>query len=202
MFCAVILTLSQHSGERKWVSGGERADWGNGVFSHLDLSLLFALFVDLPLAAGSIMGGRGKEELKNEGGERTAGERTEGIMSQTPAGVCESDKERMSMIRGDKARQMEFDDCAGNEDVAFEVSDPAFYVDRDLNLVPRRDVLHSRPVLFIHGLSAHADDTAQVELTGLALQSTHTLRPGSGPETGSIQVNMTSCAERTQSKQA
>jgi len=74
---------------------------------------------------------------------------------------------------------VEFDDCAGNEDVTFEVSDPAFYVDRDLNLVPRHDVLHSRPVLFIHGLSAHADDMAQVEVTGLALQSTHTLRVSS-----------------------
>lgn len=78
--------------------------------------------------------------------------------------------------KGQALIQVEFDDCAGNEDVTFEVSDPAFYVDRDLNLVPRHDVLHSRPVLFIHGLSAHADDMAQVEVTGLALQSTHTLR--------------------------
>lgn len=71
---------------------------------------------------------------------------------------------------------VEFDDCAGNEDVQFEVSDPSFFVDGDLNLVPRQDVLRSQPVLSIHGLSAHADDTAQVEVTGLPAQSPHTLR--------------------------
>ncbi|KAI3370827.1 hypothetical protein L3Q82_007353 [Scortum barcoo] len=73
-------------------------------------------------------------------------------------------------------RPVEFDDCAGNADVKFEVSDPDFHVDRALKLVPLRDVPYSRPVLFIHGLSAHADDTAQVEVTGLPAQSPHTLR--------------------------
>lgn len=71
---------------------------------------------------------------------------------------------------------VEFDDCAGNEDVKFDVSDASFHVDRDLNLVPLRDVLSSRPVLFIHGLSAHADDVAQVEVTGLPVHSPHNLR--------------------------
>ncbi|XP_054475510.1 cadherin-13 [Anoplopoma fimbria] len=78
--------------------------------------------------------------------------------------------------KGQALIQVEFDDCAGNEGVKFDVSDPSFYVDGDLNLVPQRDVLHSRPVLFIHGLSAHADDVAQVEVTGLPVQSPHTLR--------------------------
>ncbi|XP_068459703.1 cadherin-13 [Clinocottus analis] len=78
--------------------------------------------------------------------------------------------------KGQALIQVEFDDCAGNEDVKFEVSDPGFYVDGDLNLVPQRDVLHSRPVVFIHGISAHADDMAQVEVTGLPIQSPHTLR--------------------------
>lgn len=71
---------------------------------------------------------------------------------------------------------VEFDDCAGNEDVQFEVSDPSFHVDRDLNLVLQREVSSSSPVLFIHGLSTHADDMAQVEVTGLPLQSPHKLR--------------------------
>lgn len=71
---------------------------------------------------------------------------------------------------------VEFDDCAGNEDVKFEVSDPSFYVDADLNLVPQQEVLHSRPLLLIHGLSAHADDMAQVEVTGLPGRLTRTLR--------------------------
>ncbi|XP_044049679.1 cadherin-13 [Siniperca chuatsi] len=69
--------------------------------------------------------------------------------------------------KGQALIQVEFDDCAGNEDVKFKVSDASFHVDGDLNLVPQRDVLYSGPVLFIHGLSAHADDMAQVEVTGL-----------------------------------
>lgn len=71
---------------------------------------------------------------------------------------------------------VEFDDCAGNENVQFEVSDPSFHVDGDLNLVPQRDGPYSSPVLFIHGLSTHADDMAQVEVAGLPVQSPHTLR--------------------------
>ncbi|XP_039990111.1 cadherin-13 isoform X5 [Xiphias gladius] len=51
-----------------------------------------------------------------------------------------------------------------------------YKVDGDLNLVPHQDVLYSRPVLFIHGVSAHVDDMAQVEIAGLPVQSPHTLR--------------------------
>uniref|UniRef100_A0A4W6DCC0 Cadherin-13 n=1 Tax=Lates calcarifer TaxID=8187 RepID=A0A4W6DCC0_LATCA len=68
--------------------------------------------------------------------------------------------------KGQPLTQVEFDDCAGNEDVTFEVSDPTFQVDGDLNVVPHEDVLYSGPVLFIHGTSAHADDMAEVEITG------------------------------------
>lgn len=50
--------------------------------------------------------------------------------------------------------------------MTFEVSDPTFQVDGDLNVVPHEDVLYSGPVLFIHGTSAHADDMAEVEITG------------------------------------
>uniref|UniRef100_A0A8D3D0Q5 Cadherin-13 n=1 Tax=Scophthalmus maximus TaxID=52904 RepID=A0A8D3D0Q5_SCOMX len=71
---------------------------------------------------------------------------------------------------------VEFDDCAGNEGVTFDVSDPGFQVDGDLNLVPHQDVPYSGPVLFIHGVSAHADDMALVEVTGLPLRSPHTPR--------------------------
>uniref|UniRef100_UPI003AAB2B80 cadherin-2-like n=1 Tax=Centroberyx gerrardi TaxID=166262 RepID=UPI003AAB2B80 len=77
--------------------------------------------------------------------------------------------------KGQPLTQVEFDDCAGNEGVTFEVSDPSFHVDGDLNLVPRRDVLRSGPLMFIHGLSAHADDMAQVDVAGLPVQSPHTL---------------------------
>ncbi|XP_020494790.1 cadherin-13 [Labrus bergylta] len=78
--------------------------------------------------------------------------------------------------KGQSLLRVEFDDCAGNENVEFEVSDPSFLVDRDLNLVAQREVLTCGPVLFIHGLSAHADDTAQVEVSGRPGHSQHTLR--------------------------
>ncbi|KAM6937390.1 cadherin-13 [Xenentodon cancila] len=78
--------------------------------------------------------------------------------------------------KGQPLTRVEFDDCAGNEDVTFDVSDPRFHVDGDLNLVPLRDVLHSGPVLFVHGHSAHADDVAQVDVIGRSSQSEHTLR--------------------------
>lgn len=71
---------------------------------------------------------------------------------------------------------VEFDDCAGNEHVTFDVSDPNFRVDEDLSLVPLRDVPHGGPVLFIHGRSAKADDLAQVDIAGTPAQSAETLR--------------------------
>lgn len=60
----------------------------------------------------------------------------------------------------------------------FEVSDPSFHIDGELNLVLMQDVLHGSPVLFIHGLGAHADDVAQVEIMGASGQSLHTLKVG------------------------
>lgn len=74
---------------------------------------------------------------------------------------------------------VEFDDCAGNEDVTFKVSNPIFHLDDDLNLVAHQDTLYSGPFLFIHAVGAHADDVAQVEFTRLAVQSSHTLRVSS-----------------------
>lgn len=58
----------------------------------------------------------------------------------------------------------------------FEVSDPRFHVDGDLNLVPHRDVQSTSPVLFIHGTSTHADDVADVEVAGWPVDSAYTLR--------------------------
>lgn len=73
---------------------------------------------------------------------------------------------------------VEFEDCTGNEDVHFEVSDPSFYVDRDLNLVLLRDTPSASLVLFIRGFSALADDVARVEIMGVADQPPHTLKVG------------------------
>lgn len=81
-----------------------------------------------------------------------------------------------SFHKGQSLLQVEFDDCEGNEDVTFRVSDPSFMVDEDLNVVPVRDVLYTGPVMLIHGVSEHADDTAQVDINGLPIQLPHTLR--------------------------
>lgn len=69
-----------------------------------------------------------------------------------------------------------FDDCEGNKNVEFEVSHPDFLIDEDLNLVPRRDVVDSGTVIFIHWLSDHADDTAHVDIIGASSQSTSRIR--------------------------
>ncbi|KAK1784616.1 hypothetical protein P4O66_003270 [Electrophorus voltai] len=69
-----------------------------------------------------------------------------------------------------------FDDCAGSKGVAFEVSNPDFLIDKDWNLIPRRDVTDSDTVIFVHGLSPHADDTAQVDIIGAPPTPTRTLR--------------------------
>ncbi|XP_076841545.1 cadherin-13 [Brachyhypopomus gauderio] len=72
--------------------------------------------------------------------------------------------------------QVVFDDCAGNKGVAFEVSDPDFLIDKDWNLVPRRDVTDGDAVIFVHGHSPHADDMVQVDIVGAPPTSTRTLR--------------------------
>ncbi|XP_035381647.1 cadherin-13 isoform X1 [Electrophorus electricus] len=72
--------------------------------------------------------------------------------------------------------QVVFDDCAGSKGVAFEVSNPDFLIDKDWNLIPRRDVTDSDTVIFVHGLSPHADDTAQVDIIGAPPTPTRTLR--------------------------
>ncbi|KAI4904452.1 hypothetical protein NFI96_001671 [Prochilodus magdalenae] len=69
-----------------------------------------------------------------------------------------------------------FDDCAENEGVYFEVSHPDFLIDEALNLVPRRDVVNTGTVIFIHGLNEHADDMARVDILGTPPRSPQTLR--------------------------
>lgn len=76
---------------------------------------------------------------------------------------------------------MFFDDCAGNEGLAFEVSHPNFQVDEEMNLVARRDVMDSGTVMFIHGVNEHADDMAQVDIVGAPPRSPQTLRVSSWP---------------------
>uniref|UniRef100_A0A8C7PQ72 Cadherin-13 n=1 Tax=Oncorhynchus mykiss TaxID=8022 RepID=A0A8C7PQ72_ONCMY len=72
--------------------------------------------------------------------------------------------------------QMLFDDCVGNEGMAFEVSHPDFQVDEEMNLVARRDVMDSGTVMFIHGVNEHAEDMAQVDIVGALPRSPQTLR--------------------------
>uniref|UniRef100_A0A8K9XNI1 Cadherin-13 n=1 Tax=Oncorhynchus mykiss TaxID=8022 RepID=A0A8K9XNI1_ONCMY len=72
--------------------------------------------------------------------------------------------------------QVFFDDCAGNEGLAFEVSHPDFQVDEEMNLVARRDVMDSGTVMFIHGVNEQADDMAQVDIVGAPPRSPQTLR--------------------------
>lgn len=69
-----------------------------------------------------------------------------------------------------------FDDCTGNEGVEFEVSNPDFLIDENLNLVPRRDVIVSGDVMFVHGVNVHVDDMAQVTIMGSPTRSPQTLR--------------------------
>lgn len=69
-----------------------------------------------------------------------------------------------------------FDDCVGNEGMAFEVSHPDFQVDEEMNLVARRDVMDSGTVMFIHGVNEHAEDMAQVDIVGALPRSPQTLR--------------------------
>ncbi|XP_072554701.1 cadherin-13 [Paramormyrops kingsleyae] len=72
--------------------------------------------------------------------------------------------------------RVDFNDCAGNEEVRFEVSHPDFEVDEERRLKPRRDVIDSGGVLFIHGQNAHSDDMAQVDIVGAPPRSPQTLR--------------------------
>lgn len=86
--------------------------------------------------------------------------------------------------KGQPLVKVQFDDCAGNKGVKFEVSNPAFLVNEELNLAPRKDVRQfPGPVIFIHAISAHADDVAEVDITKLPEHLPHKLKSivGFGP---------------------
>ncbi|KAL4657078.1 cadherin-13 isoform X2 [Arapaima gigas] len=80
------------------------------------------------------------------------------------------------LLQGECRVEVVFDDCNGNQDVRFEVSHPDFEVDEERRLTPRRDVVDSGTVMFIHGQSPHSDDMAQVDVLGAPPRSPQTLR--------------------------
>lgn len=86
--------------------------------------------------------------------------------------------------KGQALLKVKFDDCEGNDNVVFEVSNADFRIDRNQNLVAQRDMLNTGVVLLIHGTSPHADDTAKVELLGAPIRPTPTLREVLGIEKG------------------
>lgn len=61
---------------------------------------------------------------------------------------------------------VQFDDCQGNEEVIYEVSNPNFKVEADGSLIALRNVTENVRALFIHGRSPHSDDMAEVKILG------------------------------------
>ncbi|XP_073462014.1 cadherin-13 [Aquarana catesbeiana] len=61
---------------------------------------------------------------------------------------------------------VQFDDCQGNEEVIYEVSNPNFKVEADGSLIALRNVTENIRALFIHGRSPHSDDMAEVKILG------------------------------------
>ncbi|XP_069595278.1 cadherin-13 [Ranitomeya imitator] len=61
---------------------------------------------------------------------------------------------------------VQFDDCQGNEDVQYEVSNPDFKVEPDGSLIALRNVTQNIRVLFINARSLHSDDMAEVKILG------------------------------------
>ncbi|KAG8562808.1 hypothetical protein GDO81_015821, partial [Engystomops pustulosus] len=60
----------------------------------------------------------------------------------------------------------QFDDCQGNEEVQYEVSNPDFKVEPDGSLIALRNVTENIRVLFINARSLHSDDMAEVKILG------------------------------------
>ncbi|KAM4722120.1 cadherin-13 [Rhinophrynus dorsalis] len=61
---------------------------------------------------------------------------------------------------------VEFNDCNGNEEVIYEVSNPDFKVEPDGSLIALRNVKDTVRDLFIHARSPHSDDMAEVKILG------------------------------------
>ncbi|XP_069822265.1 cadherin-13 [Dendropsophus ebraccatus] len=61
---------------------------------------------------------------------------------------------------------VQFDDCQGNEEVQYEVSNPDFKVEPDGSLIALRNITGNIRVLFINARSLHSDDMAEVKILG------------------------------------
>ncbi|XP_018116075.2 cadherin-13 [Xenopus laevis] len=61
---------------------------------------------------------------------------------------------------------VQFNDCSGNEEVIYEVSNPDFKVEPDGSLIALRNITEVVRVLFIHARSPHTDDMAEVKILG------------------------------------
>ncbi|XP_064414708.1 cadherin-13 isoform X2 [Latimeria chalumnae] len=72
--------------------------------------------------------------------------------------------------------KLEFSDCSGNEKLIYEVSNPDFKVESDGSLVAVKNVTDAGRALFIHARTAHADDMAEVIISGGTEKRGHTLK--------------------------
>ncbi|KAI1235573.1 hypothetical protein IHE44_0002453 [Lamprotornis superbus] len=59
-------------------------------------------------------------------------------------------------------KYVKFDDCKGNNQLNFEVSNPNFTVELDGNLVALKNVSEVGKALFVHARSEHAEDMAEI----------------------------------------
>ncbi|XP_069494759.1 cadherin-13 [Ambystoma mexicanum] len=61
---------------------------------------------------------------------------------------------------------VQFDDCAGNDNLNFEVSNQDFRVEADGSLVAEKNVTAVGRAIFVHAHTAHAEDMAEVKFIG------------------------------------
>ncbi|KAM9374041.1 cadherin-13 [Phaethornis superciliosus] len=61
---------------------------------------------------------------------------------------------------------LDFDDCKGNNQLNFEVSNPDFKVEHDGSLVALKNVSEAGRALFVHARSEHAEDMAEILIVG------------------------------------
>ncbi|XP_010004505.1 PREDICTED: cadherin-13 [Chaetura pelagica] len=61
---------------------------------------------------------------------------------------------------------LEFDDCKGNNNLNFEVSNPDFKVESDGSLVALKNISEAGRALFVHARSEHAEDMAEILIVG------------------------------------
>ncbi|XP_069071917.1 cadherin-13 isoform X2 [Pleurodeles waltl] len=61
---------------------------------------------------------------------------------------------------------VQFDDCVGNENLNFDVSNQDFKVEADGSLVALKNVTTIGRAIFVHAHTAHAEDMAEVKIIG------------------------------------